>query len=145
MFCVSCFIRVTLHTKHTKHSLITSMLFIYIIPLRIERMFIRIPGYDFKLKYVKGVENISDYMSRHPLYNPNQNDENEAYINFVATPNAFTLDDIKRETLRDTTLKTLADLIRNNSWYKLANPDIYEKLDTLSISDLKSKTRINNE
>ena len=70
-----------------------------IIPLRIERMFIRISGYDFELKYVKGVENISDYTSRHPFYNPNPNDENEAYMNFVATyamPNAFTLDDIKR-------------------------------------------------
>ena len=55
------------------------------IPLRIERMFIRISGYDFEFKYVKGVENISDYRSRHPFYNPNQNDENEAYINFVAT------------------------------------------------------------
>ena len=118
-----------------------------IIQLRIEQMFIRISGYDFELKYVKGVENISDYTSRHPLYNPNQHDENEAYINFVATyatPNAFTLDDIKRETLRDTTLKTL-DLIRNNSWYKLANPEIYEKLDALSISDLKRFSKVKHE
>ena len=42
-------------------------------------------------------------------------------------------------------LKTLADLIRNNYWYKLANPEIYEKLDALCISDLKRFSKVKHE
>ena len=37
------------------------------IHLRIERMSLRLQGYNFQMKHVKGEENISDYSSRHPV------------------------------------------------------------------------------
>ena len=35
-------------------------------PLRIERMLLRLQGYNFQTKYVQSAKNISDFLSRHP-------------------------------------------------------------------------------
>ena len=74
------------------------------MPLRIERLTLRLQGYNFDLKHVKGENNIADYPSRHP-YNTHPDQSNiESYIKFVgslACPNAISLDEIKRETLKD--------------------------------------------
>ena len=81
----------------------------------IERLTLRLHGFDFVLKHVKGENNISDYSNRHPV-------ATTQYVNFVAaadTPNAFSLDDVKMETMRDTLLQELAILIRSDQWYKL--------------------------
>ena len=37
------------------------------IPLRIERMTLRLQAYDFDLKFTNGEFNISEYTSRHPV------------------------------------------------------------------------------
>ena len=92
------------------------------VPLCIERLTLRLHGFDFVFKHVKGENNISDYPSRHPVDTTRSYNETEQYVNFVAaaaTPNAFSLDDVKMETKRDTLLQELAILIRSDQWYKL--------------------------
>ena len=70
------------------------------IPLRIERMVLRLQNYDFELIYVKGENNISDYTSRHPTGPASDTDINEKYVNFVsshAVPNFLTIEDIEKK------------------------------------------------
>ena len=88
----------------------------------LKRLTLRLHGFDFVFKHVKGENNISDYPSRHPVDTTRSYNETEQYVNFVAaaaTPNAFSLDDVKMETKRDTLLQELAILIRSDQWYKL--------------------------
>ena len=79
-------------------------------------MTLRISGYDFELKFVKGTQNISDYTSRHPHDNKTEN-----YVNLVtimsAVPNALSLEYIKILTVRDPVLKILVQIISENDWY----------------------------
>ena len=101
------------------------------VPLRIERLTLRLQGYNFDLKHVKGEDNIADYPSRHP-YNTHPDQSNvESYIKFVgslACPNAISLDEIKRETLKDDVLQQVAHLSRTNTWYKLDEITKYPEL-----------------
>lgn len=93
-------------------------------PARIERWGLRLQPYNFRVEYRKGADNPADYMSRHPL--PVQSSQNtraskvaEEYVNFVAlqaTPKAMTLQEIQRETLKDTILQQVSAHIINNSW-----------------------------
>ena len=119
------------------------------VPLRIERMTLRISGYDFELKFVKGTENISDYTSRHPHIREVTTDDTENYVNLVtmsAVPNALSLEDIKTETMRDPVLKILVQIISENHWYKLKDPDKYEIFnDFPKISELRFYEKIKNE
>ena len=117
------------------------------VPLRIERMTLRLQGYTFNLKHVKGAENISDYPSRHPFNKNIQNQEVEEYINFVggyACPNALSLDEIKRETLKDPVLQQVANLTRTHTWYKLDKIDDYPELKVYE-HKLKLYKRVANE
>ena len=70
------------------------------VPLRIERLTLRLQGYDFTLKHVMSEQNIADYSSRHPYRaKTDELSTTESYINFVANyqcPKALTLDHIKR-------------------------------------------------
>ena len=100
------------------------------VPLRIERMTLRLQGFTFDLKHIKGECNISDYSSRHP-FQATQDRKIEEYVNLVANyscPNALTLDEIKKETLKDPVLQAIAKLHSNNSWYKLDNVDNHPEL-----------------
>ena len=119
------------------------------VPLRIERMTLRISGYDFELKFVKGTENISDYTSRHPHIREVKTDDTENYVNLVTTsavPNALSLENIKTETMRDPVLKILVQIISENHWYKLKDPDKYEIFnDFPKISELRFYEKIKNE
>jgi len=61
-------------------------------PLRIERWGLRLQPYKMNIIYKPGKDNPSDYLSRHPLKNA-ENDRNlaEEYVNFItekAVPNA---------------------------------------------------------
>ena len=57
------------------------------LPLRIERMLLQRQDYKFEIEYVKNESNISDFISRYPIQNKRQIDENiyEKYLNFVTT------------------------------------------------------------
>ena len=46
------------------------------LPLRIERMLLYLQVYDFEIEYVKRELNISDFVSRHPIPDERQMDEN---------------------------------------------------------------------
>ena len=103
------------------------------IPLRIERMSLRLQGYDFEMKHVKGEENISDYSSRHPVSPSQTSDEStiEKYVNMItrfAVPKAFKIEDIERETRKEHLLNVLKSLIINNNWYILNEPQKHEQL-----------------
>ena len=98
---------------------------------RLERWCLRLQDYNFSIKYRPGPTNPSDYLSRHPL--PKMATDNnfvEEYVNFIgthATPVAINFDDICEATRKDPTLQKLIDLIRNNTWYILDNPEILPK------------------
>ena len=79
-------------------------------PLRIKRWDLRLQPYKLGIKNRPGVDNPSDYISRHPIQ-PEKSDakENvaEQYVNFIAetsTPAAMTLDEVKMASLQDKTL-----------------------------------------
>ena len=75
-------------------------------PLRIERWGLRLQPYKLSIKYRPGVDNPSDYMSRHPIQlEKSDAKENvaEQYVNFIAetsTPTAMTLDEVKMATIK---------------------------------------------
>ena len=122
-----------------------------VVPLRIERMTLRLQGYDFDLHHVKGVENISDYPSRHPFSEETDDSELEEYVQFIASyacPNALSIEEIQQETLNDPVLQIVADLIRTNTWYKLEQshrfPEIKKHLQKLSpYRNIKDQLTVN--
>ena len=84
----------------------------------------RLQHYDIKLEYRRGQENPADYLSRHPTSessnaNPHQKMA-EDKVNFIAgtsSPVAITLDEVKDETKRDTTLQQVMSTVRTDRWY----------------------------
>ena len=100
-------------------------------PARIERWQLRLQNYSFTVKFKKGSDNPSDYMSRHPAsHRPEQDTIAEEYVNFItknAVPKTMTLQEIEEETEKDQTLQAAIDLIRRNRWHevdKIQDPTI---------------------
>ena len=54
-------------------------------PARIERWNLRLQGYNFEVKYMRGNENLSDYLSRHTSlrYDDKQGTMVEEYVNLL--------------------------------------------------------------
>ena len=72
------------------------------IQLRIERMLLRIGGYNLDLKYIKGIENIAYYTSRHPsdnLKTPITN-SSECYVNFVTRFAVYKIDENEKYSIK---------------------------------------------
>ena len=46
------------------------------LPLRIERMLLQLQGYEFEIEYVESESTISNIISRHPIPDERQIDEN---------------------------------------------------------------------
>ena len=122
-------------------------------PARIERWYLRLQDYDFDIKYIKGTDNPSDFLSRH-ISGPNVNystlsQSAEEYVNFISThavPITMTLTEIQEETDKDPTLSMLRTLIHNNSWHtvdNVNNPSVikdelklfYKLKDELTVAD----------
>ena len=87
----------------------------------IERWNLRLQEYNFTTVYTKGVENPSDFLSRHPFKVSSNNEQLtvEQYINFIAThatPNAMSLSQIKQATKDDATLQKVIEFISKNDW-----------------------------
>ncbi len=80
-------------------------------PLRIERMPVKLMGFDFEVKYRPGKNNPADWSSRHPeILLSESHQELEQYVNLVmASKNmkAMTLDDVKLETQEDEVLQKI--------------------------------------
>ena len=116
--------------------------------MRIERLTLRLQGYDFTLKHVTSEENIADYSSRHPYRaKTDRLSPTESYINFVANyqcPKALTLDDIRHETKRDETLQQLATLIKTGH-YGTSWKTFVQEFENCDIRTLKQFRHIKNE
>ena len=114
-------------------------------PARIERWNLRLQEYNFTTVYTKGIENPSDFLSRHPSKEISNNEEQaaEQYVNFIATyatPNAMTLSEIKQATKDDATLQKVLELIHNNNWKltELSSNDV-------DIGELKQFSKMKEE
>ena len=118
------------------------------VPLRIERLTLRLQGYNFDIKHIKSEHNISDYASRHPQIMIANNYQLNDYVSLVtkyACPNAISIEDIKEKTRVDKTLQHLARLIKTGNWYQLNNPDKYPTYKNADIQSLKRFARFRNE
>ena len=113
-------------------------------PYRVERIRMKLQGYDFTVKHVSGVKNPSDFMSRKPAKlrraDAKRSEELEKHVHWVLKDGplkAVTLQEIKESTSRDTDLKLLTEAIFNGKKYKLdANLDRYKRVfHSLSVFD----------
>ena len=96
-------------------------------PARIERWALRLQPYQLTVRYRKGEENPSDYMSRHlsKQAQPVSLHEKvaEEYISYIATtttPKALKLDEIAAATARDSTLHAVITAVRTGKWFAAA-------------------------
>ena len=117
-------------------------------PARIERWLLRLQPYNFRVVYLPGKDNPTDYLSRYPVdsYSLHNCKQAEAYVNFIshfATPKAMSLSEIKRETASDPTMQELAKLIRTQCWYLLKNSSNTEKLRQVNV-DVNELTLFRN-
>ena len=89
-----------------------------IAPLHIERLILRLQGYDFEIAHISSNENISDYSNRYLFAHPQENKQYlKDYVSFAcknACPKTSTLDNIKQATKNDKTLQKLKYLILKN-------------------------------
>ena len=109
--------------------------------------------YDFDLKYIKGLDNLSDCLSRyHPTFTNVPTDEFAAssvkYINFLvshAVPKTMTLSEIQDTTKFDKTLQLLTHLIQTTQWNFINAPDLdpaISKVDIQMFSEIKDELSI---
>ena len=119
------------------------------LPLRLERMVLKLQKYNFHIKHVRGIDNIADFTSRHPCYTKiSKDNKTEQYVHFVtqhAIPTALTLEDIKRETLRDNCLLKVIQIINTGEWYKVEDQNFIKNLTKPEADNLKQFQRIKDE
>ncbi len=89
---------------------------------RIERWVLRLQPYTFKAAYKAGADNPVDYLSRHPVQVKDMRNQKmtESYVNFITTnsvPKAMTLEEIRKATDEDKTLRALRAAIKLNRWH----------------------------
>lgn len=119
----------TQFTVHTDHK---PLLYIMGNPAsspsaRIERLCLRLIPYRFTIVHKKGVDNPSDYMSRHPLEFTKSEYRTpkvpEEYIQFIlrhATPKAMSLQEIEEATENDPLLMELQETLKSSNPEKAA-------------------------
>ena len=103
---------------------------------RIEHWNLRIQDYTFDIVYRNGIENPSDFLSRHTV-------SQSTHVNYQswagkcmnvlashAVPKSMTLLDIQNATLNDQTLQNLAEIIENNLSKSLGLPLNIDGIDT---------------
>ena len=97
--------------------------------MRVERWRLRLQPYNFTVSYKPGLSNISDYLSRHPIffYRKSQISQTVAddYVCFVAelaVPHAMSITEIEKATENDPPMQELITLISCNSWFLLNSP-----------------------
>ena len=96
---------------------------------RIDRWKLRLMPYNCQLTYRPGkdAENPADFMSRHPsTAECEERNIAEDYVNYIcnqAVPKAMTLQEIKLETEKDSSLQALIKAIETNLW---TDPEVQE-------------------
>ena len=97
------------------------------LPARIERWGLRLMAFKYRVLHVRGEDNISDYLSRHPVRSTHDDrlcHITEEYINNViyhATPKAISLDNIRAETRSDATLQKVLTALQTGDWREAEN------------------------
>ena len=90
---------------------------------RIERWRLRLNPYDMTLKYRPGRNDLNpaDYVSRQPQDIPKRENAAEAYVNYVcknAVPKSMTLEEVRKETQKDSMMKKPAKATQRDQWTK---------------------------
>ena len=93
-----------------------------IVPLRIERLILRLQGYYSEIAHINSNENIAHYCKN-------------------ACPKALTLNDIKQAMKNEKTLQKLKDLILENRWFEIQKESIKSEKE-INIDELKIFSRI---
>lgn len=111
------------------------------VPLRIERMFLRLQGYVFTAKHVSSEQNISDYISRHPTkVETNTVNYIERMVTEFTTSKAFRIEDIAAETNEENELRILKKLIcEGKNWYTVNEPQKHDHLRDVSKESIETK------
>ena len=117
------------------------------IPLRIERWSLRLQTYNFSIKHIRGDLNPADYCSRHTSTDHQSIvcSVTETYVNWVAAhaaPVAVTLDEIRSCTKTDSTLQTVANMIKTNKWFTLNDTTPFKNC---NVKELKIYRQIASE
>ena len=108
-------------------------------PARIERWAPRLQPYNFTAKYKDGKNNPANYMSRHSANSftvTKHQQVGKDYINSLmldTVPKAISLEEIKVETLNDSTLQMAINLLQKKYWLKSPgiNDDEYKALELI--------------
>lgn len=75
--------------------------------------------YRFTVEYKQGESNPADYLSRHPLPDPEVNNLTEHYIAYIthnAIPKAMTLE-IENATAQDPVLQAIKSVLKTRNWH----------------------------
>ncbi|CAB4001197.1 PREDICTED: uncharacterized protein K02A2.6-like, partial [Paramuricea clavata] len=121
-------------------------------PARIERWNLRLQDYDFNVRYTKGLDNPSDFLSRHLPVNNTTDDRQfqtmaDNYVCFLtqhAVPRAMTLPEIQQATMSDSTLQILSNLITTGKWHLRDSLDVQSN-PNVKVLDLKACEKIKTE
>ena len=109
----------TLHTDHKALDVIFGNP-ISTPPARIERWFLRLQQYKFRVVYKSGSTNPADYLSRHPIDSrPKHTNTADKYVHFVthtAVLPALTVDDVRKATGEDALLTSVCTAIQTGQW-----------------------------
>ncbi|KAK3083972.1 hypothetical protein FSP39_006106 [Pinctada imbricata] len=87
--------------------------------LRLERWRLRLTTYNFKVKYMPGITNAADYLSRHPLTESKECNPDEHYIRYVtenAVPRSMQLDEIIKASQHDPVIPLVIEAVTLNHW-----------------------------
>jgi len=97
-------------------------------PPRIQRMRLRLSPFDFNIIHKPGTQNISDYLSRHPLHSIDDVQHARLYDTYAIqvarslVPNCLRLDDLQQATDTDPTLQLLAWYIKHRREISTSRP-----------------------
>ena len=89
---------------------------------RVERIRMKLQGFDFQVNYAPGLRNPSDYMPRNPITKTDKivSRDLEKHVNLVVEglSDAVTLDEIKTFTINDEVMKLLYESIKRGTLVK---------------------------
>ena len=114
-------------------------------PFRVERIRLKLQGFQFTVEYLPGALNPTDYASRHPNRNDGDkqssiSDELSAYVNQVVKEIELpiSLQDIEAENTNDDLINSIMDFLQKNKYPTKEDgipANIMKIWDELSISD----------
>ena len=100
-------------------------------PYRVERMRLKLQGFNFEVKYVKGSQNPIDYLSRKPRelteHDRKESKLFEKHVNWVISsglPDAVTLEEMKDATDSDEELKLLRQAVTQGHIDETRHPEL---------------------